>query len=178
MSESDIYIKTAGGAEALKQRSAALPGRLRTMLIMVDGVRSGAQLRAAADSLGAPEDFLLTLQQQGWVEALPGPANAPASASASASAAVPARASQADADSGAAMPASHAERFLAAQRYMNDTAVDGMGFRVFFFSLKLEKCFNADDLRALLPEFVKHMTKARGEVFAQAASDRVRRLLS
>ncbi len=174
MSESDIYIKTAGGAEALKQRSAALPGRLRTMLIMVDGVRSGAQLRAAADSLGAPEDFLLTLQQQGWVEALPGPATAPASASA----AVPARASQADADSGAAMPASHAERFLAAQRYMNDTAVDGMGFRVFFFSLKLEKCFNADDLRALLPEFVKHMTKARGEVFAQAASDRVRRLLS
>ncbi len=165
MSETDIYIKTAAGAEALKQRSAALPGRLRTMLIMVDGVRNGAQLQAAAVSLGAPEDFLHTLQQQGWVEALKAaaPPAAPAATAASAE---------------AALPPSNAERFLAAQRYMNDTAVDGMGFRVFFFSLKLEKCFNADDLRALLPEFVKHMTKARGEVFAQAASDRVRRLLS
>ena len=160
MNESDIYIKTALGAYALKQRSADLPARLRTMLIMVDGVRSVAQLRAAAAALGAPDDFLLTLEQQGWVGPLPAPAMAPA-----ALAETP-------------LPQSNAERFLAAQRYMNDTAVDGMGFRVFFFSLKLEKCFNADDLRALLPEFVKHMTKARGEVFAQAASDRVRRLLT
>jgi hypothetical protein len=152
------------GAEALKQRSAALPGRLRTMLIMVDGARNVAQLQAAALSLGAPDDFLLTLKQQGWVALLSEPDPELAHA--------PVRGSE------AALPPSNAERFLAAQRYMNDTAVDGMGFRVFFFSLKLEKCFNADDLRALLPEFVKHMTKARGEVFAQAASDRVRRLLS
>lgn len=165
MSESDIYIKTASGAQALKQRSAELPARLRTMLIMVDGVRSGAQLRAAAAVLGAPEDFLLTLRQEGWIEAL----EAPVSASTAAHAAV--------ASADVALPQSKAERFLAAQRYMNDTAVDGMGFRVFFFSLKLEKCFNADDLRALLPEFEKHMTKARGLVFAQAACSRVRRLL-
>ncbi len=160
MSELDVYSKTVSGTLALKVRSAALPARLRTMLIMVDGVRTVGQLRVAAAALGAPEDFLLTLQQQGWVDVLAAPASTPVSAAE----AVP--------------PQSNAERFLAAQRYMNDTAVDGMGFRVFFFSLKLEKCFNADDLRALLPEFVKHMTKARGEVFAQAASDRVRRLLS
>jgi hypothetical protein len=137
-----------------------LPARLRTVLIMVDGVRTVAQLRVAAAALGAPEDFLLTFQQQAWVEVLSAPA--------------PSRVSASE----AAPPQSNAERFLAAQRYMNDTAVDAMGFRVFFFSLKLEKCFNADDLRALLPEFVKHMAKARGEVFAQAASDRVRRLLN
>jgi hypothetical protein len=166
MSESDIYVKTALGALALKQRSEDLPGRLRTMLIMVDGVRNVAQLRASALSLGAPEDFLKTLQQQGWVEPVPAPATAATAAP------TPTRTAE------VALPPSNAERFLAAQRYMNDTAVDGMGFRVFFFSLKLEKCFNADDLRALLPEFVKHMTKARGEVFAQAASDRVRRLLA
>jgi hypothetical protein len=159
MSELDVYSKTAAGAQALKDRSAALPARLRTMLIMVDGVRTVAQLRAAATALGAPEDFLLTLQHQGWVAMLGRPASTPGSATE------------------AALSHSPAERFLAAQRYMNDTAVDGMGFRVFFFSLKLEKCFNADDLRALLPEFVQHMTKARGEVFAQAASERVRRLL-
>jgi hypothetical protein len=164
MSESEIYVKTALGAEALKQRSSALPGRLRAVLIMVDGVRSVAQLQAAAASLGAPEDCLLTLQQQGWVQPLV--------------AAAPAEAPPAEPAADAAPAPSNADRFLAAQRYMNDTAVDGMGFRVFFFSLKLEKCFNADDLRALLPEYVKHMTKARGEVFAQAASDRVRRLLA
>jgi hypothetical protein len=162
MSESDVFFKTAAGAEALKQRSSELPARLRTMLIMVDGVRTVAQLRQAAAALGAPEDFLTVLQQQGWV-------GLPLAASAGAAQ---------DSVSEAALPQSNAERFLAAQRYMNDTAVDGMGFRVFFFSLKLEKCFNADDLRALLPEFVKHMTKARGEVFARAASDRVKRLLN
>ena len=53
MSESDVYIKTASGAEALKLRSADLAGRLRTMLIMVDGARSASELRAAAVSLGA-----------------------------------------------------------------------------------------------------------------------------
>jgi hypothetical protein len=160
MSESDVFLKTTAGVEALKQRSSDLPARLRTMLIMVDGVRTVAQLRQAAAALGAPEDFLTTLQRQGWV-GLP---------SMAAAAPVPLVET--------ALPQSNAERFLAAQRYMNDTAVDGMGFRVFFFSLKLEKCFNADDLRALLPEFIKHMTKARGEVFAQAASDRVLRLLT
>jgi hypothetical protein len=133
---------------------------------MVDGARSVAQLQSAAASLGAPDDFMQTLRHQGWVQPVPQPLPASETADAAAAAAE------------MALPPSNAERFLAAQRYMNDSAVDGMGFRAFFFSLKLEKCFNADDLRTLLPEFVKHMTKARGEVFAQAASDRVRRLLS
>jgi hypothetical protein len=162
MSDLDVYIKTAAGAQALKDRSASLPGRLRTLLIMVDGVRTLAELRVAAAALGAPEDFLETLQRQGWVADI-------RSARASASKPAP------SAETGA--PQSEAERFLAAQRYMNETAVDAMGLRVFFFSLKVERCYSATDLLGLLAEFTKHMTKARGAEFAQAASDRVRRLL-
>jgi hypothetical protein len=60
---------------------------------------------------------------------------------------------------------------------MNDTAVDALGFRVIFFTLKLEKCFTVADLRALLPEFSMSLGKARGESYADRVTDQLRGLL-
>ena len=58
------------------------------------------------------------------------------------------------------------DQLRAAQKLMNDAAVDAMGFKALFFTLKLERCFTREDLQALLPEFTRLMatlTAGRGE---------------
>ena len=162
MDQTGIYTKTAAGSDELKTRAHGLSMRLRAILIMVDGTRTVAQLREAAAGLGAPPDCLDTLLAAGLVAVRPPvPAVQPvpvASASPSAG-------------------GSGAERFVAAQKDMVERAVDAMGMRSFFFTLKLEKCYTTDDLRALLPELIKSVAKARGDAFALAVSQRVSSML-
>ena len=175
MNDSAIYVKTTTGAEEVKARARKLPPRLRTMLIMVDGTLTAAQLQTAADTLGAPSDFLQTLLQQGLVEEREARrVSALAAAAASASASL-----QAAVDGGALVQAlDEPERFRLAQKFMNDNAVDALGLRAFFFTLRLEKCFSCNDLRALLPDFTKAVTKGSGEDVARVLAMRARDLLN
>jgi hypothetical protein len=162
MNGSDIYIKTEAGVHEVKSRARQLPQRLRTMLIMVDGSLSVEQLRQAADRLGAPEDFLVNLESQGLVQRV-GPAR-PAAATVAA-AAPPMKSAPALTDS---------ERFAKAKQFMNDTIVDSLGLRAFFFTLKLEKCFTLDDLQAILPEYSKAIARTRGDEAARTLEARAR----
>ena len=176
MNPTDIYIKTSSGTEELRSRARKLSPRLRTMLIMVDGVRSVAELPDAALSLGAPADFLVTLELDGLVSARPPQVQkVPAPAAPPATAAVTlAAAAQVD------IPVEEdggVDRFTAARKLMNDTAVDALGFRAFLFTLKLERCSTSQDLLLLRPEFNQSLAKARGELFARRVADRLRSLL-
>lgn len=164
MNDSDIFFKTAAGIDEVKARSRRLPPRLRTMLIMIDGAMTVRQLLVAATTLGAPENFLQQLLDQGLVESRsPLPAAGPTD------------------DSGAPVAppplASESDLFRAAHKFMNDSVVDALGIRAFFFTLKMEKCFSRDDLRALLPEFAKAIAKGSGETTARILEARVRELL-
>ena len=171
MNNNALYVKTAAGADEVKARSRALPPRLRTMLIMVDGTRTAAQLLAAATTLGAPADFLSTLLQMGLVQvrtevrteartAAPAPA-------------MPIEQATPEMD----LPSTDGERFRVAQKFMNDSVVDALGLRAFFFTLKLEKAANCDDLRLLLPEFFKAVAKGAGEDKARRFEARARQTL-
>jgi hypothetical protein len=154
MNSADIYVKTSAGTHELKSRARQLPQRLRTMLIMIDGSRSVAQLRQAADRLGAPEDFLANLESQGLVQRVARIRPEPA---------LPVQP-----PSPAPMPAlSDGERFNTAKQFMNDTIVDNLGLRAFFFTLKLEKCFTLADLEAMLPDYSKAIAKSRGSDVAR-----------
>ncbi|MDP1739679.1 MAG: hypothetical protein Q8M51_13555 [Polaromonas sp.] len=62
-----IYRKTAKGAEAISNRQSGLAPRLRSLLIMVDGKRSYAELTVIATSLGDPER-LAELESEGLME--------------------------------------------------------------------------------------------------------------
>jgi hypothetical protein len=161
MEDSDIYTKTLKGAEEVKSRDRRLLPRLRTMLIMVDGVRNVAQLKDSAATLGAPDDFLDSLLGDGLVVLLR--AGRPSRRSVDLE--LPTEP--------LAQAASEIERFTVARKLMNDTAVDALGFRVILFTLKLEKCFTTQDLRALLPEFRQSLTKSRGAEFAASVTDRI-----
>ena len=70
MAADDVYRKTELGSAEVKERKLKLNPRLRTMLILVDGVQTEAQLQEEAAGIGAPEDFLDQLVSAGLIERL------------------------------------------------------------------------------------------------------------
>lgn len=156
MEATDLLVKTAAGSEEIKSRARKLPRALRTMLIMIDGGMNVGQLQQAAASLSAPPDFIDVLLRERLVEL-----SAPV-------------ASRSTSD-GIAMP--EVERFRTARKFMNDTVVDALGLRAFFFSLKIEKCYTRSELTALLPDYTKALAKGTDEGSARLLVARARALL-
>lgn len=81
-----IYRKTAKGSEAIANRQSGLGPRHRSLLIMIDGKRSVAELAPVGSALGDVADLIQALQAEGLIEAL----NAPAAPAAGAQGAEPA----------------------------------------------------------------------------------------
>ncbi len=174
MNNSDVVDKTERGANEIKTRALKLPPRLRTMLIMVDGSVTVSQLLAAGEKLSAPPDFLELLLQQRLVVLVPGATMSltPSAPLARADATIPRSSAPL-----LGTEASKTEQFMAARKLMNDSAVDGLGLRSFFFTLKLERCYNREDLLGLMDEYMKAIKKGSGEVAAEVLEMRVRALL-
>lgn len=85
-----IYRKTAKGSEAIANRQSGLGPRHRSLLIMIDGKRSVAELAPVGSALGDVADLIQALQAEGLIEALNAPA--PAAPAAGAQGAEPAEA--------------------------------------------------------------------------------------
>ena len=186
MNDSETFVKTALGLDEVRNRALKLPQRLRTMLIMVDGTRTVAQLRQAQLTLGAPGDFLENLLALGLVVSDMAPAKPASGATPPSSQSPPAQAAtaaQAAVDFELSLPAldtglpQDAEKFRAALKFMNDTSVDLLGLRSFFFTLKVEKCFTMADLKELIPQFSSAIAKSKGAEVARAMEERVQRMI-
>jgi hypothetical protein len=159
MADDDVYRKTARGAAEVKERRAKLSPRLRTMLILVDGTATRAKLAEDGARVGAPADFLDQLAAAGLIERVGG--GAPREAKAAA----------------AAAPADEFERFRAAKQFMNDTIVDALGIKSFFFTMKLERAAVLADLRDLAGPYREAIAKARGEDEAALLAKRLEAML-
>jgi hypothetical protein len=159
MDASSLYQKTRKGEEEIKNRQLKLPPKLRTMLILIDGKKSLAQLNALAAQLGAGGDYAVQLEGHGLI-------------SGGASAAPPAAASPAGPADG------EFERFGTARRFMNETVVNALGMRSFFFVLKLEKCGTRAELATLLEDYGKAIAKGADENEAAVLVERARELLA
>ena len=170
MSSSDIYIKTEAGSDEVRARGRKLAPRLRTMLIMVDGSLTVTQLEAAAATLGAPGDFLQLLLAQGLVRSRQAGPSTLVSQQAARPTGLPVSTLPALAND-------EPERYRVARKFLNDTAVDALGVRAFFFTLKLEKCSTRADLQLLLAEYERLVTKGSGEAAARVLSARAGELL-
>ncbi len=66
-----LYRKTDAGRDEIRDRSRRLPSALRTVLLMVDGQRTVAQLHEVATGVRAPEDALDRLLADGLIEPVP-----------------------------------------------------------------------------------------------------------
>ncbi len=159
--------KTDKGREEIELRRYKLASKLRTLLIFVDGTRSIDDLTNDGKKLGAPDDALILLMQEGFVVPVTGAAAGITESAAGA------------ADDGAAPTVDEFKRFRAAQKFMNDTAVDNMsGLKKFTFTLKLERCSVRHDLADLVDDYEQKLTKAIGNDATAVLVARLRVLLS
>jgi hypothetical protein len=144
-----IYRKTAKGIAEIETRIYRLAPRLRSMLIVVDGRRSDADLGSmmpqAAESLAA-------LMQEGFIEELAHLVTTPAPLPPPAAPAGP--------------PAPN-PRFEAMKRDLIRAFNDRIGPAGENIAIKMERAATEDEFRALLPQAVRLIGLAQGK----AASD-------
>jgi len=160
MADTTRYAKTEKGAAELRSRGQNLRGRMRTMLILIDPSKTGDELRASAAQIGVDADFIETLIRDGYIAAVGGTGSAPA--------ATPAR----------EVSKGELARFRAAKAFINETIVDALGVRAFFFTLKLERCASRADLARLLPDYAKAIAKFRGDAETRLLVERATELVS
>jgi hypothetical protein len=165
-SQGAIYAKTPAGSEEVRSRKMKLAPKLRTMLILVDGRKPVDALRDEVAACGMPSDCIEQLESLGLVRPVAGD-GAPQGPAVRDNTRPGASAAGAD----------PLARFRMAQQFMNDTAVNALGIKAFFFSLKLERCATLDDLKELVEPYHAAIAKGSGPAEADVLTRRVREML-
>ena len=145
MHPGEIYAKTEDGIREVKERKLNLPISLRSLLIMIDGRATIAQVLERARALRVDEDSVAALERAGLIAKR---FSAPSTAEAAP----------------AAAPGSEgeAQRFVAAQRRLSDLINEHLGIRGYLLIMRLERASNLRDLHDLLPDVAKALVKRIG----------------
>jgi hypothetical protein len=75
-----VYVRTEKGAEEVAHRSQAIPSKVRSLLLLIDGKLTGAQLIDKFSVFPNSAEYLQQLEDGGYIEAQAGAAAAAASA--------------------------------------------------------------------------------------------------
>jgi hypothetical protein len=145
MHPGEIYAKTEEGVRELKERKRNLPIALRTLLIMVDGNHTVAQVLDRARTLRVDMDALAVLERNGLIAKRFGAPSATETA----------KAPESPSDS-------DVKRFLGAQERMSDAISAHLGLRGYLMMLRLQRAANIRDLHDLLPDFAQALVKRVG----------------
>ncbi|MEL1265053.1 hypothetical protein [Pseudoxanthomonas putridarboris] len=161
------WFKTEEGRLEIQQRTRKLTAGLRSILLMVDGQRGEQELQSLVQGLHAPADALAQLSAAGLIEQRLADPGAAAS----------------DAGRKADPPpvwegVGTAERYNALYTVLTDSIRAHLGLKGYFMQLKVERCNDADELSALLPEMATALAKARDHAFATRWLDSVRTALA
>jgi hypothetical protein len=145
MDPGEIYAKTEAGLQELKERKLNLPIALRSLLIMIDGNGTVAQVLERARALRVDHKAFMSLEESGLIAKR---FSAPSSIE----------------ESGApAQPTEDAvKRFLSAQQIMSDAINKHLGFRGYMMMMRLQRTANLRDMHDLLPEFAQALVKRIG----------------
>lgn len=161
MNPDEIYAKTEEGLRELKERTHNLPITLRSLLIMVDGRRTVAEILDRARAVRADAAALATLERVGLIAKR---FSAPSSAE------------------GESAPAPRSEdevqRFIAAQQQISDAINNHLGFRGYLMMMRLQRAENLRDLRDFLPDFAQAMVKRIGAANAAPIVGGIERLIT
>jgi hypothetical protein len=145
MHPGEIYAKTEDGVREVKERKLSLPIALRSLLIMIDGKATVAEVLARARALRVDETALAELERTGLIAKR---FSAP---------------SVADAEvSSAPRSEDEAQRFVAAQRKLSNLINEHLGLRGYLLIMRLERASNLRDLHDLLPDVAKALVKRIG----------------
>ena len=164
MQASNVPVKTATGQREIGQRALKLTPRVRSLLIMVHGTDTVADLTRSLHSLGDVMAILNELAALGLITVVDsiGLLRAP---------------THPEVDANDIAPPTQQVKQL-----FNETAVAGLGvlgtFAAFRFTLKLEHCYSADELRGIIPEYRRVVSKAKGDEFADTVIRRAQSMLA
>src|SRR5205823_13282599 len=133
------------GVRELKERHLNLPLPLRSLLIIVDGNRTVADVLEKARGLHLDDNAFETLTLRGLI--------APKFSAAHAAANGTMEPQRSEDD---------VERYLRAQQMMSDAINSHLGFRGYGLMMRLQKAANLQDLHALLRDFATVLVKRIG----------------
>lgn len=153
MDNRQVYTKTDLGRSEIDTRAMKLSPSLRSILLVVDGQRNDAQLRALGGRLHAPADAidqLLRIGLIGSVTAGVGP------------------------DAPVAEVSDIGTRYRTLSGLMSEAVREHLGLRGYFMQLKIERCADAAELAALLPDLRGAVAKAKGVPYASQWEQGVR----
>lgn len=159
MADNAIYAKTEKGAAEIAARSQPLSAQLRRLLILIDGVKTAAELRNFVRPQEDLEKCCDELYNLGLIGPVQGAADAARAFAPDVTAAPEEIANRSD---DATPERSNARRYSEGQRFMTTTIADNLGMKSFMFTLKIEKCSTAQDLLALLDSYEAALAKAGG----------------
>ena len=163
MQANDVPMKTTAGHREIGQRAHKLSPRSRSMLIMIHGDQTIAEISHSMRSLGDTAAIFSELAGLGLIVAEPAD-------------------TQLHAGTGNVAANDMVPVQQQAKQLLNESAVAALGllgsFSAFRFTLKLEHCYSADELREIIPEYRRIVGKAKGEEFANAVIRRVNALLA
>ena len=145
MNPAEIYAKTEDGIRELKERKLNLPIALRSLLIMIDGKRSVADVLERAQALHVDLSAVVALERAGLIaKRLSAPSVAEVGGAT------------------AARSEDEVERFIRGQKRLSDLLNEHLGFRGYMMMMRLQRAENLRDLHDLLPDFAKALVKRIG----------------
>jgi hypothetical protein len=161
MDPSEIYAKTELGVQELRERKLNLPVTLRSLLILIDGNRTVAEVMDKARALRLDERALSALERGGLIaKRFSAPSVAPAEAE------PPVRTED------------EVQRYLQAQQLISDAINRHLGFRGYGLMMRLQKTANNRDIHDLLPDFAKALVKRIGMGPATPIVEEIERLIT
>jgi hypothetical protein len=160
MNPGEIYAKTDEGVRELKERKLSLPIALRSVLIMIDGNRTVADILERARTLRVDASALAALERAGLIVK---------------------RFSAPSIDEGKEAPvqrsADEIERFIAAQAELSELINKHLGFRGYLLMMRLQRAQNLRDLHDFLPDFAQALVKRVGMEAATPIVSELERLI-
>jgi hypothetical protein len=160
MNPGEIFAKTDEGVRELKERTHNLPIALRSLLIMIDGNRTVAELLVRARALRIDATAVAELERAGLI------AKRFSAPSAAESENVPVPRSEGE-----------VQRFLAAQQQVSNTINTHLGFRGYLMMMRLQRASNLRDLHDLLPDLAQSLVKRMGIDAATPIVQELQRLI-
>lgn len=162
MDKNTLLAKTEKGRDAMARRVPELLPRLRSLLILVDGKRSFAELEKLGDGLGGGAALLEQLMVHGWVAerdlSAPFQESVPYADSQPFPVAFPSPPVSAAAAVSSEPSLSFPEARRLVARFINDS-VGPMGEQT---AIRVEACKTPAELRALLPRIRDALQNYRG----------------
>ena len=181
-----IYDKTEKGREELSTRKYQLAPRSRSLLVLIDGKQTVADLLKKIAGLGLNQQSIQDLFDQEFIavsqniapSTIAAPQTVPVQETEVAAVALPV----ADVSAKPLLvisdnPEENARRFQALSKFFNETIKSTLGFRGFSLQLKVERAGNLQEFEDLRNVYIEAILKAKGKDLARGLRDQLDQLL-